>query len=423
MNISAIPPLTRQTAIHPARLLALGALAALTPFAIDLYLPSLPTLARDLDSDIRLAQLSVTLYLGLFATAQLILGPLSDVHGRRRLIIGGLALFALGGLGCALAPSMPLLLLGRGLQAIGGAAIAVTVPALVRDCFERDEYARVMTLVMLVMGLAPLIAPSLGALVLLVASWRWVFALLLLITLATAVLFLRVVPETLPPAQRSPHLAGQLRQYGRILRHRQALASLATASASFAGMMSFIVASPFVYIELHAIPAAVFGPLFGANIAAALLVSFMNARLIPRVGAEALLRVGIGVQGVAALLLLALTLLHEPSLWLLAPAAGLYLAMSGLVMGNAMAGFMADFPGLAGTASAFGGAARFGAGALSGSLISLLHDGTATPLLLGIGVSGLIAVSAYLLAAMSRRRRGHGHEARARQGAGPRPND
>lgn len=106
----------------------------------------------------------MTLYLGLFATAQLILGPLSDVHGRRRLIGGGLVLFALGGIGCALAPAMPVLLLGRGLQALGGAAVAVTIPALVRDCFERDDYARVMTLVMLVMGLAPLIAP---------ASARW----------------------------------------------------------------------------------------------------------------------------------------------------------------------------------------------------------------------------------------------------------
>ncbi len=97
---------------------ALGALAALTPFAIDLYLPSLPVLARDLESDIRLAQLSVTLYLGLFASTQLILGPLSNVYGRRRLIAGGLALFALRGLVCALAPSMDVLLLGRSLQAI-----------------------------------------------------------------------------------------------------------------------------------------------------------------------------------------------------------------------------------------------------------------------------------------------------------------
>ena len=381
--------------IRPALLVSLGALAALTPFAIDLYLPSLPALARDLGSDMRLAQLSVTLYLALFAAAQLLLGPLSDLYGRRRLIGGGLALFALGGLGCALAPSMALLLFGRALQAIGGAAIAVTVPALVRDCFERDDYARVMTLVMMVMGLAPLIAPSLGGLVLLLGSWRWIFATLLGITLVTTLLFLVNVPETLAAAQRSSGLIAQLGQYRRILGQRRALAYLFTASASFAGMMAFIVGSPFVYIELHGVSATAFGPLFGVNIAAALLVSLLNARLIPRVGAERLLRIGIRLQGLAGLMLLGLALISDPSLWLLAPIAGLYLGMAGLVMGNAMAGFMADFSALAGTASAFAGAVRFGAGALSGSLISLLHDGSATPLLAAMGVSGVLAVSVY----------------------------
>nr|WP_207161435.1 Bcr/CflA family multidrug efflux MFS transporter [Rhabdochromatium marinum] len=383
-------------------LITLGALAALTPFAIDLYIPSLPSLADDLGSDIRLAQLSVTLYLGFFAGAQLLLGPLSDVYGRRPLIGGGLLLFALGGLGCALAPSMLLLLIGRCLQAIGGAAIAVTIPALVRDRFARDEYARVMTMVMLVMGLAPMIAPSLGALVLLLGSWRWVFATLLGITLIIALLFRQVVPETLPPARRQAHMKASLLQYGRVLRHGRALAYLGTASASFAGLMGFVIGSPFVYISLHAISPQLFGLLFGANVAGALLVSLLNARLIPRLGAERLLQIGLSVQALAALLLLALTQLPHPSLWLIALLTGAYLSTTALVMGNAMAGFMADFPDLAGTASAFGGAVRFGTGALSGSMISLLHDGRATPLLLVMGLSGLLSSGCYLLGVRGR---------------------
>ena len=341
----------------------------------------------------------MTLYLGLFAAAQLLLGPLSDLYGRRRLIGGGLALFALGVLACALAPSMALLLGGRALQAIGGAAIAVTVPALVRDQFERDDYARVMTLVMMVMGLAPLLAPSLGGLVLLLGSWRWIFVTLLGITLITALLFWRQVPETLAASRQRHGIIAQLRQYRRILQQPRALAYLATASASFAGMMSFIVGSPFVYIELHGVSPSAFGPLFGINIAAALLVSALNARLIPRLGAERLLRTGIVLQGTAGLGLLGLMLIPDPSLWLLAVLAGVYLSMAGLVMGNAMAGFMADFSTLAGTASAFAGAARFGAGALSGSLISLLHDGSALPLLLVMGASGVLAVTVYALGA------------------------
>jgi len=129
------------------------------------------------------------------------------------------------------------------------------------------------------------------------------------------------------------------------------------------------------------------------------LVSALNARLIPRLGAERLLRTGIVLQGTAGLGLLGLMLIPDPSLWLLAVLAGVYLSMAGLVMGNAMAGFMADFSTLAGTASAFAGAARFGAGALSGSLISLLHDGSALPLLLVMGASGVLAVTVYALGA------------------------
>ena len=137
--------------IRLSTLLTLGLLSGLTPFAIDMYLPSLPAIAQDLDSTIELAQLSVTAYLGVFALAQLVLGPASDVLGRRATIGAGLALFCLGALICALAGQMETLLLGRAVQGLGGAAVAVTVPALVRDLFERDQYARVMSLVMLIL--------------------------------------------------------------------------------------------------------------------------------------------------------------------------------------------------------------------------------------------------------------------------------
>ena len=145
-------------------LVTLGLLSGLTPFAIDMYLPSLPAIARDLGSTMELAQISVTVYLGVFAVAQLLLGPLSDMLGRRATIGGGLVLFCLGSLGCTMAGQMETLLLGRAIQALGGAAIAVTVPAVVRDLFERDLYARVMSLVMLVMAMAPLLAPTIGGL-------------------------------------------------------------------------------------------------------------------------------------------------------------------------------------------------------------------------------------------------------------------
>jgi MFS transporter, DHA1 family, multidrug resistance protein len=384
-------------------LLTLGLLSALTPFAIDMYLPSIPAIARDLDASVALVQLSVTVYIGVFAAAQLLLGPLSDVLGRRLPVAAGLLVFALADVACALAPSMDAMLAARAVQALGGAAVAVTVPALVRDLFERDDYARVMGLVMLVMGLAPLLAPTVGGLIVLYASWRWVFAVLLVISALTALSFLRLLPETLPPERRHRlHLGRVLGNYGALLRHWDALGYLLTGMASFGGMMVFIVTSPYVYITLHGVPEGWFGPLFGINIAAAMLFSSLNARLVPRFGVERLLRIGLIVQGTAALGLLAVAVLPvlgtaPPPLWLIALGAGSYIAMAGVVMGNAMAGYMAYFPRMAGTAAALAGAGRFGFGALAGSAASLLYDGSALPLLLGMAVCGLLATVTYRL--------------------------
>jgi DHA1 family bicyclomycin/chloramphenicol resistance-like MFS transporter len=384
-------------------LITLGLLAALTPFAIDMYLPSIPAIAADLDAPVSLVQLSVTVYLGVFAAAQLVLGPLSDMLGRRLPVAVGLGVFAFAAVACALAPDMTTMLWARAVQALGGAAVAVTIPALVRDLFERDDFARVMGLVMLVMGLAPLLAPSIGGIILLYGNWHWIFVALLGITAVAAALYLWLLPETLPPERRHPPaLARVLGNYWMLLRHRAALGYLLTGMASFGGMMVFIVNSPFVYIELHGVEPGWFGPLFGVNIAAAMLFSYLNARWVPRFGAERLLRFGLRIQGGAALLLLLVALLPvltgaSVPLWLIALGAGVYIAMAGIVMGNAMAGFMAFFPRLAGTASAFAGAGRFGFGALAGSLTSLLHDGTARPLVLGMAGCGLLAVATYAL--------------------------
>ena len=390
--------------IRPPILLTLGLLSALTPFAIDMYLPSLPAIARDLGSTIDLAQLTVTVYLGVFALAQLFLGPLSDVRGRRATIGGGLALFCLGSLGCALAGTMGTLVAARVVQALGGAAVAVTVPALVRDLCEKDECARVLSLVMLVMSLAPLLAPSIGGLIVSEVGWHWVFIALCGIALLAVGLFLRLIPETLPPARRHPADLGRvLRNYLQLLRHRTGMGYLLTGAFSFGGMMTYIVTSPFVYIVLHGIPTAWFGVFFGANVAAAMVTTLLNARLVTRLGAERLLRLGLGVQVAAAVLLLGLAAWGAPPLWAIVVATLLYLGVAGVVLGNAMAGYMIHFAPMAGTASAFSGAARFGAGAAVGSLVSLAHEGTARPLLLGMALCGLMAGVSYLFLVAPRR--------------------
>jgi DHA1 family bicyclomycin/chloramphenicol resistance-like MFS transporter len=385
--------------IRPSLLVTLGLLSGLTPFAIDMYLPSLPAIAQDLDSTIEMAQLTVTLYLAIFALAQLFMGPLSDMLGRRATIGGGLILFSLGALGCALAGQMEALLGARMIQAAGGAAIAVTVPALVRDLFERDHYARVIGLVMMIMSLAPLLAPSIGGVIVTHAGWPWVFIALLGIALVASAFFWWLIPETLPPERRHPpHLGRVLGNYYGLLRHRLGMGYLLTGAFSFGGMMTFIVSSPYVYIVLYEVPTAWFGVLFGANVAVAMLSDpdQYPAGHAPGRGAPAPpwpagpggRRPDFARPGLSEGL---------PPLWAILLGVLLYLGMTGLVLGNAMASYMVYFVRLAGTASAFSGAARFGFGAVVGTLVSLAHDGSARPLLLGMALSGLMAGVSYWL--------------------------
>lgn len=379
----------------------IGAISALTPFAIDIYLPSIPAIAADLAVPVGLVQLTVTVYLGVFAVAHLLLGPLSDVFGRRATILSGAALFLVADIGCILAPGLGWLLVARAVQALGGAAVAVTIPALVRDLFTRDDYARVMGLVILVMAAAPLIAPSVGSAILIHAGWRWIFVALGLIAIASAGAFAVRVAETLPVAHHHAFGIGRiLGNYRGILRERAALGYLLTAAFSFAGTMVFVTASSFVYISLHGVSPTWFGVLFGVNIAAAMTVNGINSRVVNRHGLDRMLRLGITIQGGTASVLLALgvwVLLPAggPPLWGVVVAAFGYIGAMGLVVGNAMAGFMSEFPRLAGTASAFAGALRFGLGALIGSLVSLAQTHSAAPLLLGMAGCGLGALWVY----------------------------
>ena len=252
---------------NPVIFITLGLLSGLTPFAIDMYLPSIPAIAQDLGASIETVQLTLTAYLAVFALAQLVLGPASDVLGRRTVILAGLILFVLASFACAAVPTLPWLLAGRCLQALGGAAVAVTIPALVRDVFERDEYARTMSILMLVMAIAPLVAPLFGGIIISHTSWHWVFIALGCIGLISIVLFTGVIRETLHIDQRHRfHLGRIILNYAQLLAHPAGMGYLLTSGLSFSGMMTFIVSSPYVYIELYGVAADKYGLLFGVNV-------------------------------------------------------------------------------------------------------------------------------------------------------------
>ena len=202
-------------------ILVLGLLSGLTPLAIDAYLPSIPTISKSLNTDIGLVQMTLSMYLLVFALLQIVFGPISDAIGRRKVIVGGLTVFALGSFLCAITQSYEMLLVGRAIQAFGGAAVAVCVPALVKDGMSINQFAKAMSMVMLVMALAPLAAPIIGGAILTILNWHYIFVFLGILAILAMILFLRTIPETLPADKRTPFsLLNAIRNYIMLLKNR-----------------------------------------------------------------------------------------------------------------------------------------------------------------------------------------------------------
>ena len=385
-------------ALPVSLLLLLASLAGLTPLAIDMYLPSLPTIARDLGVPVSQAQLTISVFLAGFALGQLLYGPLADSVGRKPVMLGGLGLFTLASIGCAVANSIETLMAFRLLQAIGGAAGSVVLNALLRDMFERDMFARIMSMVILVMTLAPLVAPIVGGYLLLVGHWHSIFVLLAIIGAAVSVALALRIPETLKPEHRQPfRLWPVLQNYGRVLRHRAALGYIGCGAMTTAAMFAFISGSPLVYIELYGVPAEHYGLLFALNIVLMMVLTFGNSRLVPVLGSDRLLKAGLITAALAAVVLLFCGLTGVGGLWALVPAVMVLIAQISLVGANAMAGLLSHFPESAGTASALAGTTRFGLGAVATFAVNASQALSALPMTLVMSLCAWLALASYWL--------------------------
>ncbi len=367
---------------------------ALGPLSVDMYLPALPTIARELAAPYAQVQQSLSAFVLGLAAGQLLSGPLSDRVGRRPVLAAGLILYALASAALALASDVPQLIGLRLLQALGGAAGVVLARAIVRDLYQGVEAARALAFVMLVTGIAPLIAPLIGGWLLLVAGWRAVFWLLaafgVLILLAARL----VLPETRRPGTAAPGLA---RTFLVPLGDPATLGFILSGGFAFAGMFAYIAATPFVYIELFGVSPQRYGLLFGLNVVGIMAGSFASARLVARLGVRRLLGLGTIVIALAGLALMIITSQATPGLVAVVVALFFYVGMMGLIGANAVAGALERFPEIAGSVSALLGATQFGFGALAGVAVGLLDDGTAAPMGLVIGACGLAALAARFL--------------------------
>ena len=383
--------------ISTGRLAAiLGLLAAFGPLSIDMYLSSLPEIGRSLGGGMEGAQLTLAAYFLGMATGQLVHGPLSDRLGRRRPLFAGLILYIIASALCAMAASIDALIALRLLQALAGCAGMVISRAVVRDVSQQMDPVRLMSRLMLVMGVAPILAPLLGGYIAAWFGWRAIFWFLTLIGLATLLLCLAALPETLPEERRRRvSFLEVLRSYAMLLGNARFMGPALASGFAIAGMFAYIAGSPFVFIALNGISPDHYGWFFGAGAAGFILFSQISSRLVARMGREALFTAAIAIIAAAGLTLILLTWMGAPFFAQYA-AIFLYIALLGIALPVGTVITITPFPQMAGTASALMGTLQFGLGAIAGISISALHNGTALPMALTIGLGGSAALAARL---------------------------
>jgi len=380
----------------PGWLILMAALTAMGALAIDMYLPSFSFIAKDLGVPSNTVQLTLSTFLIGLAAGQMFYGPISDRFGRKPPLYFGICLYVLSALGCIFANSIEALLVLRFFQGLGGSAGMVIPRAVVRDKMGAEGAARAFSMLMLVFGLAPILAPFIGGMLLTVSTWRAIFVTLTVFGAVCLICTHRVMEETLDQGHVVPlHLGRTLRQYFDLLRHRQFMAYVLCGGLIQAGMFAYISGGPFVIIELHGIKPQHFGFVFGSNAVGLIACSQINARLVMRRSADRVLGKIIWVPGIAMCIVAALVACGYESLPLLLIGFFIFLSCHGFVGPNASAIALAQQGRQAGTAAALMGALQFGLGMLSGVVMSVWHDGTALPLVTMMAVFGVLALLLY----------------------------
>jgi len=377
--------------------LILGALSAFGPLAIDFYLPAFPAMAQAFATDEKHVQTTLAAYFLGLSLGQLAYGPVADRFGRRTPLLFGVALFTLASLACAYAPNLDTLILARFVQALGGCAGMVLSRAIVSDKCDPVASAKVFSQLMLVMGLAPILAPMLGGVLVNVAGWQSIFLTLSLFSAACLVAVGLGLPESLPAHMPRQPLSGALRQYLRLLADRVFVGHALTGGIAIAGMFAYIAGSPFVFIKLYGVPAEHYGWLFGTNAAGFILVAQINARLLAKRGPAFLLVRAVWLYLAAGLVLLGVAALRPAHLWPLLVPLFVCISSLGCIIPNASACAMSGQGARAGSASALMGCLQFSVAAGAAALVGLLHDGSAVPMTLVVSLCGALVVSVALL--------------------------
>ncbi len=372
--------------------LVLGLLSAIGPFAIDMYLPALPTIGQDLGASTSAVQFSLLAFFLSMGSAQLVVGPLSDMFGRKAPLYFSLVLFAVGGVGSAFAPTIEWLIVARFVQGFGAAAGMVVPRAIVRDLHTGNEAARLMSLLILVFSVSPILAPLGGSLIIEAFGWRAVFWFVTVAALVAIVMLATALEETRPPEARlESSIGGALAGYRFLMTDRNFLGLTFIGAFGMASFFVYLASSSFLLIERYGLTPSQYSVAFSINAVAFIGMSQLTGMLADRFGLRRVVRIAVAGYATVMLVLLAVTVAGVDRLDVMAALLFVGYGFLGLVIPTTAVLALEDHGEIAGTASALMGTLQFATGAVAMAIIGLFFDGTSLPMVVGIALCAVIA--------------------------------
>jgi len=372
--------------------LVLGLLSAIGPFAVDMYLPALPSIGQSLSASTGAVQASLMAFFISLGIGQIVYGPVSDMVGRKAPLYFGLLLFAAGSVGCALAPDIHTLVVLRFVQGLGACAGMVVSRAVVRDLHTGHDAARLMSLLMLVFSVSPILAPLTGSLLIEVAGWRSVFWAVTVAAALGLVLMATSLPETRPPAQRVDSSVGSaIAGYGVLLRDRHFMGLVFIGAFGISSFFAYLANSSFVLIDHYGLTPREYSIAFAANAASFIGLSQLTGKLGARFGLVPMVKVAVIGYAAVMSLLLALNLAGIERLDVMLALLFIGFGFLGLVVPTTAVLALEEHGAIAGTASALMGTLQFVVGAVVMAIVGVFVDGTARPMVAGIAGSALVA--------------------------------
>ena len=380
-------------------ILILGLLSAIGPFSIDMYLPGFPAIAKDLHTSVDMVAYTLASFFVGVCIGQLISGPLLDRFGRKRPLYIGMGLYILASAGCAFSTSVEMLIAFRLLQALGGCVTMVAPRAIIRDVFPVHENAKIFSLMILILGVSPIIAPTLGSYLIAGSGWHSVFLVLGAISLAVLLAVIFLLPESKQPDPSFSLKAGSiLASFKIVLKERQFYMYTLSGAIASAGLFAYLAGSPFVLLQFYGVTETQYGMIFALIASGLIGCSQLNNLFLKKYTSVEIVKFTLVLQTVFGLLLFAGTAFNFIGLYGTVALIFLFLSCQGFNFPNSSALSMAPFSKEAGSASALMGAIQMGFGALAAAAVGMMNAGTAIPMTGVMALCSLWALAILILA-------------------------